>query len=234
MDGAVFTGALPYESNSLSPLPPDLRAGLTAVAVFACFSLVTSTALFVHLTVKLVRWTVRTRSGRLSADKVPMPSSPGVDLALGLAERHFGGSQLGVDDRPDRDRAQSKRNPNQFVILFYNLLLADMHQSLSFFLNAVWVGGNALEVGTNTCWMQGWFVSNGDLSASLFLSAIAVHTYCTVVRRYKPPYWAIFATCAGIWIFTYGMTSVGLIATNNGKNAGGFYVRASAWVCITR
>jgi len=201
MDGA-FLVKLPYESGSLSPLPSDLRAGLTAVAVFASFSLVASTALFAHLTYKLVRWTIRTRNGPTPGGDVPMPSSPGVDLALGLAERHFRRSQPDVDGRREENDTQSRRNPNQFVILFYNLLLADMHQSLSFFLNAVWVGGDGIDVGTNTCWMQGWFVSNGDLACvRLFGVVVALlggfwtekgRKFSHGLRNSHPPFYSPF------------------------------------------
>ena len=134
MDASSFTGELSDESSSLSPLPPDLRSGLTAVAVFASISLLASTALFVHLTIKLVHWTIQTRSRGQNDEDLGIP-----DLSLGLAERHFGVSQLGVNDGHDGGRP--RKQPNQFTILLYNLLLADMHQSLSFFLNAIWVDG---------------------------------------------------------------------------------------------
>jgi hypothetical protein len=235
MDSGVVEGRpLPPESDSLSPLPEVLQSGLTAVAVLAGISLFTSTALFLHLTWKLIAWRLSLRREAREARNAE-PPSPGVDLALGLAERHFGNSELGVDaevNRRRKRRKEAKRYPNQFLIFFYNLLLADIQQSLAFFINAVWVTQRSITVRTSTCWAQGWFISNGDLSASLFISAIAVHTYCTIVRGYRPPQWTIFASCAGIWIFTYGMTSVGLIATGNGRNDGGFYVRAAAWVSL--
>jgi hypothetical protein len=48
------------------------------------------------------------------------------------------------------------RAPNQFVILIYNLVLADFQQSLAFLLNARWLAENGVLVGTSTCWAQGW------------------------------------------------------------------------------
>lgn len=223
-----FYAALPPESSSLSPLPPAVRSGLTAVTVLASISLVSTTALFVHLTYKLVLWHLQ-RPKKQPAQDDSMPMSPGMDLTLGLAERHFGfgrpasSPRVVVAPRP-------KREPNQFVVLIYNLLLADMHQSIAFFLNAVWVGKDAIHVRSRTCWMQGYFVSTGDLSASLFIGAIAVHTYGTIVRGYKPPQWVIVSTCVGIWLFNYLMVAIGVLGTNNGQATGGFYVRAAAWV----
>jgi hypothetical protein len=46
--------------------------------------------------------------------------------------------------------------PNQFVILIYNLVLADIQQSVAFLLNLEWLAGNAITVGTKTCWAQAW------------------------------------------------------------------------------
>jgi hypothetical protein len=46
--------------------------------------------------------------------------------------------------------------PNQFVILIYNLVLADFQQSLAFLLNARWLVEDGVMVGTSTCWAQGW------------------------------------------------------------------------------
>jgi hypothetical protein len=120
--------------------------------------------------------------------------------------------------------------PNQFVVLLYNLLLADIHQSMAFVLNAVWLARDGIEVGTATCWAQGWFVSTGDLASSLFITAIAIHTYLVAIRGWKPPQWAVVSTCVGLWVFDYLMVAVGIGVTGNGASGGGFYVRAAAWV----
>ncbi len=226
VDDASFYAPLPPESDSLAPLPLDLRAGLAAVAVFAGVSLISTTGLFVHLTYKLLRW--YGDGWRRAKRAEQLPPSPGVDLALGLAERHFGLGRPAT--RGGLAEGTRKREPNQFVVLIYNLLLADMHQSLAFFLNVVWVGGDGIQVRTGTCWMQGYFVSTGDLSASLFITTIALHTYGTIVLGYKPPQWTITATCILIWAFNYSMVAAGVLSTNNGQAVGGFYVRAAAWV----
>ncbi|CAN8103264.1 unnamed protein product [Discula destructiva] len=122
--------------------------------------------------------------------------------------------------------------PNQFVILLYNLLLADMHQALAFFVNVVWVARDGVFVRTSACWIQGWFVSNGDLASSCFIATIALHTYLTLVREYKPPEWALNAWIVIMWVFVYGVTIAGITSTSNGKNHGGYYVRAAAWCWI--
>lgn len=45
---------------------------------------------------------------------------------------------------------KAKRS-NQFVILIFNLLIADVQQSLAFLLNIQWLRVGAVVVGTPTC-----------------------------------------------------------------------------------
>lgn len=262
--GAIYDSSmLPPEAEDLRPLPPVLQQGLTAVAVVGTISLFTSTALFCHLTIKIVRWkrkiAARPRStiGATNNRIYQEPLSPGVDLSLGLAERHFHTDfDANLRSQPQHARGDSKawswigqwgkrsgkvsspaeKKPelNQFLLLLYNLLLADMHQAMAFMLNAVWVKNDAFIINSSTCWSQGFFVSNGDLSASLFIAAIAIHTHSVITRGYKPPQWVVNATCISIWVFTYGLALIGIAATRNGATSGGFYVRASAWVSLLK
>jgi len=44
---------------------------------------------------------------------------------------------------------------NQFLLLIYNLLLADIQQSVAFCLTASWLIRGKIEVGTTTCWANG-------------------------------------------------------------------------------
>lgn len=208
------------ESGVLSPLPDTLHRGLTAVSVLACLSFFACGVTLIYLTYKLLRWRVNQRSDT--------SQEPTTDLSLGLESRHFGGSdnELGQAQVP----ANKGRAPNQFLILLFNLLLADLHQSGSFLINAVWVNRDSLQVGTPICFLQGWLVSNGDVAGGLFLSAIAIHTYLTVVWNYKPAQWAVQTGAVAIWVFTYFISALGIAITRNGRDGGGFYVRAGAWV----
>jgi hypothetical protein len=61
---------------------------------------------------------------------------------------------------------QAQRGYNQFLLLIYNLLLADIQQSLAFLLPARWLIEDRINVDTSTCWAQGWFVSTGDLGSA--------------------------------------------------------------------
>jgi hypothetical protein len=211
-------------SGDLSPLPIVHRRGLIGIAVLSALSFVSCSAVLLHLTVKLTRWCLG--SWKQSRNAAAGPASPTVDLALGLAERHFVGDNVKPGQPPKRKRA----HPNQFLILIYNLLLADIHQAASFLLNAVWVGKDGIEVRTSICWAQAWLVQVGDVASSLFITAIAVHTYLAIVRNYTPPQWAVYTAVVSLWVFNYLLMVLGLAITDNGKEVGGFFVRASAWV----
>jgi hypothetical protein len=54
--------------------------------------------------------------------------------------------------------ARNGKHTNQFIILIYNLVLADLQQSIAFLLNSRWLSENSITIGTSTCWAQGWYV----------------------------------------------------------------------------
>ncbi|KAI1454289.1 G protein-coupled glucose receptor regulating Gpa2-domain-containing protein [Annulohypoxylon moriforme] len=222
-------GPLNPSSDTLSPLPNSHRNGLIAVAVCGIISLVSTSGLFLYLTYKLITWRLRTSEAKDDGHQTPAN-----DLSLGLAQRNFGMSKRDIPKGSEVDVRQRRRRrrPNQFLVLVYNLLLADMHQATAFVLNIPWIQKNEITVGNPSCWAQGWFVSTGDLSASCFICAISIHTYLSVVKGYRPPHWALHLAIAGLWLFIYAMAIAGVAATNNGKGVGGFYVRAAAWCWV--
>lgn len=126
-----------------------------------------------------------------------------------------------------RRQSGSQAPTNQFLVLIYNLVLADIQQSLAFLLNVSSLRHDALEVGTRTCWAQGWFVSTGDLASSVWIFAIAVHTFLGVVKGYKLPSVRFYSAIAGLWIFVYALAVIGAA-----MHPDDLYVRAGAWVCV--
>jgi hypothetical protein len=114
---------------------------------------------------------------------------------------------------------------NQFLFLVYNLLFADIQQSIAFLLNASALSNNAIVVESPTCFAQGWFVSTGDLSSSVFICAIAIHTFMSVVKEYRLPESLFYGWIGSLWAFIYLMAILG--PAMHGRD---FYVRASAWV----
>jgi hypothetical protein len=224
MAGDTVRFALDPVSDDLSPLPAAHRQGLAGVAVLAALSFVSSTVVLLYLTVKLARWHIKNwKQTRNATEEAAFPPD---DFSLGLAERHFAAE----NPKPQTSPTRKKAHPNQFLVLIYNLLLADIHQAASFLLNAVWVARDGIQVRTTTCWAQGWLVQTGDVAGSLFIAAIAVHTYLAVVWNYTPPQLAVYAAVVFLWGFNYLLIILGIGITGNGREVGGFFVRASAWV----
>ncbi|KAF6814906.1 hypothetical protein CPLU01_14269 [Colletotrichum plurivorum] len=228
--------------HSIRPLPPVLRHGLAAVATMGFFSFFTSLGLLAFLTYKLVSW----HSGpprQPAKDPLDKAESPAPTEAVFIIPNEWteaaadaaAAARAAEEPEPARDswwRRAVDEPPNQFLVLVFNLLLADIQQALAFLLNVEWLARNAIEVGTGTCWTQGWFVSTGDLASSVFITGIAVHTYMSIVSAKPPPTWVFHTAIVLMWGFVYGTGILGVIITENGKEDGGLYVRAGAWCWI--
>lgn len=122
-----------------------------------------------------------------------------------------------------RIRGQARDGYNQFVLLIYMLLLADIQQSLAFLLPTRWLAENKINVGTSTCWAEGWFVSTGDLASGVWIFTIAIHTFLALVLGYKLRYRTFCTVLIGLWVFIYAMAIIGTAAHPND-----FYTRAGA------
>lgn len=124
-------------------------------------------------------------------------------------------------------RRRSRSRTNQFIILITSLIFADIQQSIAFLLNIEWLSKDAIEVGTTTCWAQGWFVSTGDLSSGLFTLAIAVHSFCDIVMDYRLGHRAFLLSIGFLWTLNYLLAILGPVV-----NGSDFYVRAGAWCWV--
>jgi hypothetical protein len=221
-------------SGTIAPLPSVLTHGLAAVATLGFLSFFSTLTLFGYLTYKLIVWQLRPTQEKQSTS--PEPESPTTSDVNGflVPESHFCPPKETTWEPPKESMWQrlTKAPPNQFLVLIYNLLFADIQQAIAFLLNVTWLSKNAVEAGTSICWAQGWFISTGDLASSVFITAIAIHTYLGVVRGYRAPTWAFYAAIASLWGFVYGLAILGVIVTENGRDSGGLYVRAGAWVSL--
>jgi hypothetical protein len=117
---------------------------------------------------------------------------------------------------------------NQYVILIYNLLLADLQQSIAFSISFHWLRLDAILAPTAPCFIQGWFLNIGDVASGLFVLAIAIHTWLGVVKGYKMPYMWFVVSILGIWFFALLMTAIGPLMHQDR-----FFSRAGGWCWIS-
>ncbi|KAI1362699.1 hypothetical protein F5Y08DRAFT_355177 [Xylaria arbuscula] len=224
--------------RTLSPLPSVVHAGSIAISVFALGSFFSVSGLLLYLIYKLVTWRLGRWAPRNSRRNAPghMFASGSIKFGPAHDAARLAGSAPTVDAQSlvPSDRPQGPRYPNQFMVLFLNLLMADLHQAIAFTLNLSWVVRDSIDVETRTCFAQGLFVSIGDLASSLFMSAIAIHTFYSIVYKYRPPHKNLYYYILFIWTFVYLITLLPVAGTLNGAADGGFYVRAGAWCWVNR
>jgi hypothetical protein len=116
---------------------------------------------------------------------------------------------------------------NQYVILIYNLLLADLQQSIAFTISFHWLKLEKILAPTTPCFIQAWFLNLGDVASGFFVLAIAIHTWLGVVRGYKMPYKWFVVSILMIWGFALFLTVLG-----PALHGGRFFGRAGGWVSI--
>ncbi|PGG98108.1 hypothetical protein AJ80_09580 [Polytolypa hystricis UAMH7299] len=116
---------------------------------------------------------------------------------------------------------------NQYVILIYNLLIADFQQALGFALALEWVRHDSITSASPMCFMQGWLLQLGDPSSGLFVLSIAVHTFATVMMGRKLSNRAFVLCVIGVWAF-----SVVLVLIPTIRHGRSTYVPSGAWCWI--
>jgi hypothetical protein len=117
---------------------------------------------------------------------------------------------------------------NQYVILIYNLLLADLQQSIAFSISFHWLRLDGILAPTAPCFIQAWFLNIGDVASGFFVLAIAIHTWLGVVKGYKMPYMWFVVSILGIWFVALLLTSIGPAMYQDR-----FYTRAGGWCWIS-
>ncbi|KAK2609397.1 hypothetical protein N8I77_002894 [Diaporthe amygdali] len=249
------------DRGSLTPLPEYHRRGLTVLTVFSVFSFCSTTCLWVFITYKLVsfRWHKFRQRGRKKKQDQAQARAP--DFSLGLDQRHEhleGRTILDQLQELDRLRSESQQpqtltvdeeqagdgsgddNPvdcNPFPILVYHLLLADMQEAMAYALSIHWLSEDGIFAPSTVCWTQGWFGSVSNLGASLFLSAISVTTFSTIVLGHKPSRRILYIVVTCIWAFTYGINTAGVLCAMRSRPVVSmgeqYFMRANVWCWIS-
>ena len=115
---------------------------------------------------------------------------------------------------------------NQNVILIYNLILADLQQSIGFLLSAKWAAQNKIVTASPVCYAQGIFLQIGDPGSGMFVFAIAVHTFYMVSMGRKLSYRVFVGCVVSLWCFIALLTV--LPPALFGRDA---FVPSGSWVC---
>ncbi|KAH6667197.1 G protein-coupled glucose receptor regulating Gpa2-domain-containing protein [Halenospora varia] len=118
---------------------------------------------------------------------------------------------------------------NQYLLLIFNLILADCQQSIAFLISFHWIAKNGILAPTAACFIQGWFVQVGDVSSGIWVLSIAIHTWYAVVRGRKVEYVRFCCCLVGVWVFTMLLAVIGPIA--HPKN---YFVSTGAWCWINQ
>jgi len=116
---------------------------------------------------------------------------------------------------------------NQYLILIYNLLIADLQQSLAFAMSFHWLRLEKIIAPTAPCFIQAWFLNLGDVASGFFVLAIAIHTWLGVVQGYKMPYKWFVISILMTWGFALFLTILG-----PAMHGDRFFARAGGWVSI--
>ncbi len=117
---------------------------------------------------------------------------------------------------------------NQYVILIFNLLLADLHQSIAFSMSFYWLQVNKISAPSAPCFFQAWFLHLGDLASGFFVLAIAIHTWLGIVKGFKLPYFWFVMSILFTWSLALFLTLLGPLIHRDR-----FFARAGGWCWVS-
>ena len=117
---------------------------------------------------------------------------------------------------------------NQYVVLFMNLIFADLCQASAFVISFYWIAKDAILAPTVTCATQGFLLHFGDVASAFFVLSIAVHTFTTAVQRVRVAYSTFNFLLWLIWIVALLLTVLGLALHKQT-----YFVRAGAWCWVS-
>jgi hypothetical protein len=116
---------------------------------------------------------------------------------------------------------------NQYLVLVYNLALADLMQALGFTISFYWLEQGEIDSNSNWCFGQGFLVHIGDVASAFFILAIAVHTWFRVVKNGSLEFSSFLYCVISIWIFAALLSILGPIT--KGKHV---FVQSGAWASL--
>jgi hypothetical protein len=117
---------------------------------------------------------------------------------------------------------------NQYVVLFMNLIFADLCQASAFVISFYWIAKDAILAPTVTCATQGFLLHFGDVASALFVLSIAVHTFTTAVLGIRVAYPIFNILLWLVWLIALILTVLGFAMHKQT-----YFVRAGAWCWVS-
>jgi hypothetical protein len=117
---------------------------------------------------------------------------------------------------------------NQYIVLFLNLVFADLLQATSFLISFYWIAQDAILAPTHACTSQGFLLHFGDVASAFFVFSIAVHTCATAALGKRISYSKFTIGIGVTWFFALFLTIIGLAL--HGER---YFVRAGAWCWVS-
>jgi hypothetical protein len=116
---------------------------------------------------------------------------------------------------------------NQYIILIYNLVLADFLQSIAYLICLKWIINNEIKSGTPACFLQGLWLQMANPGSGLFVLGIAFHTFLLIVWGYKMSHKIFITFVCSIWSIVIILMIIPL--ATHGADA---FVPSGAWCWI--
>ncbi|OJJ36916.1 hypothetical protein ASPWEDRAFT_108433 [Aspergillus wentii DTO 134E9] len=117
---------------------------------------------------------------------------------------------------------------NQYIILIYNLVLADLQQSLAFLICFKWITEDKITADSAGCFLEGLWLQIGDPASGLFVLAIAIHTFLLVALGHKMSHRSFVIAVVGLWVFIVVLVIIPL--ASHGRYV---FVPSGAWCWIS-
>lgn len=114
---------------------------------------------------------------------------------------------------------------NHYIVLVYNLALADAQQCLAFLISSRWIATDSIDASDGFCFLQGIWLQIGDPMSGLFVLAIAVYTSLHIILNYQMGHRLFVSIVVALWAFGVLMVIIPIAAVGRWV-----WLPAVAWV----
>jgi hypothetical protein len=127
-----------------------------------------------------------------------------------------------------RNERGTPLHKNQYMLLIYSLVLADLQLDLGFLLDIMWLDEGQILAPSAGCMAQGWLLNVGDLASGFFVFAIACHTFSTVVYGRKIGLRTVCWSIVALWVLAAVLTIIPIA-----MHPGDIFVAQGNWVRLS-